>query len=377
MERNTIGSDKEHILYGVGGEAERFIFSNPDMLEKIKFCIDNNRTDFYGIQVCRLSEAKLSGGERILVAAGDEKMYREMKQNLENLGLTEFEDFIWTKVFRKKIVVVNANCHGPALIRYLHLSAVFCNNYMVYPLPMSYEMQEISSNLLKNADVYIHQDIRENNRISYKLSDAYICPQLKHDVIDICIPNFVGIGQWMFPSVTEEAKLLHMLSCDWNVAYRDCVLDEAIHGCKSLAEYKAFWTDYKFDGSEHDQNFDRCMRKLQERQKNWDIEIYDFIKENYRKIPCFVDHTHPSIYVMKEVGRQVAEILKLKDIDDENYVAFLGAAVPIMKDVINHFSLAFEVPYEVKREYLGRYVEDEVDDYIRAYLWWYHQIAVD
>ena len=32
---------EEYILYGVGGEAERFLFCNNDMLEKIKFGIDN------------------------------------------------------------------------------------------------------------------------------------------------------------------------------------------------------------------------------------------------------------------------------------------------------------------------------------------------
>lgn len=79
-----------------------------------------------------------------------------MKQNLEDLGLTEFEDFIWSKAFRKKIVVVNANCHGPGLIDYLQLSDRFCKNYMVYPVKQVHLNDEIPLNLLKNTDVYIH-----------------------------------------------------------------------------------------------------------------------------------------------------------------------------------------------------------------------------
>ena len=270
---------EEYILYGVGGAAERFIFCNGDILEKIKLCIDDNRKEFYKIPVYKLKEAEVNrGGTQVIVAAGDEKIYNEMKQNLINLGLVEFEDFIWSKVFRKKIVVVNANCHGPAVINYLQLSPTFCKVYMVYPVPEIHLNNEIPHNLLKNADVYIHQDIRENNSISYKLSDAYICPQLKPNAISICIPNFVGMGTWMFPSLGGLDRVMHTLTGPWYILYRDYVLDEAVNKCESLDEYRAFWINYKFDSTEHERNFDECMNKLSQREKNWDIKIYEFIK---------------------------------------------------------------------------------------------------
>ena len=206
--------EKRYIIYGVGVEAERFVFCNSDILGKIKLCIDkNDRKEFYRIPVCKLNE--INGNredEQIIVAAGDEKMYFEMRQNLVDLGLIEFRDFVWTKAFRKKIVVVNANCHGPAVVKYLQLSPAFCKEYMVYPVPEIHLNNEIPLNLLKNTDVYIHQDIRENNSISYKLSDAYICPQLKQGVINVCIPNLVGMGKWMFPSLRKVDKVLHSLS---------------------------------------------------------------------------------------------------------------------------------------------------------------------
>ena len=53
---------EEYILYGVGGEAERFVFCNSDILEKIKFGIDNNRKEFYKIPIYKLDEIELTRG---------------------------------------------------------------------------------------------------------------------------------------------------------------------------------------------------------------------------------------------------------------------------------------------------------------------------
>lgn len=371
--------EKHYILYGVGAEAERFIFCNSDILGKIKLCIDkNNRKEFYGIPVRKLDEINCTRrDEQIIVAAGGEKMYLEMKQNLVDLGLIEFKDFVWTKAFRRRIVVVNANCYGSAVIKYLQLSPVFCKEYMVYPVPVIYLNNEISLNLLKNTDVYIHQDIREYNRISYKLSDAYICPQLKQGVKNVCIPNLVGMGKWMFPCLGGLDRLMHSLSGALNVLFRDYVLDEAVNKCETLDEYRTFWMNFEIDSAQHEKNFNEFMNKLYKRERNWDIKISGYIKRNYKKIPCFVDGDHPSKYVMKEVGRQVADILGLDDIDDEYYESEMGIRVPILQDVLNYFDLDFVVSRELAKEYLGKRVEVELDDYIRAYLWWYHKIVIN
>lgn len=374
--------DKKYIIYGIGSEAQQFLFKYIDIIPQIEFCIndlDGDSDEFHKLEVHQLNEVNLNRGEgrQILVAASDEKMYYEMRQNLTGLGLVEFEDFIWSKAFRKKIAVVNANCHGPAVIKYLRLSSDFNKTYMVYPVPEIQLNNEIPSNLLKNTDLYIHQDIRENNSISYKLSDAYICPQLKENAIDICIPNLVGMGKWMFPSLGGLDKLMPTHMGAMNVMFRDYVLDEAVNQCGSFEEYRDFWKNYTYDNTEHENRFNNFMNKLCEREKNWDIKISKFIKENYRHIPCFVDAGHPSKYVMKEIGRQVAGILGLDDIDDSDYKSGLGICVPIMHDVSSYFQLDSEVPLEINNTiFWGKREErrKEEDDYIRAYLWWYHDI---
>lgn len=373
-------TQKKYILYGTGREAEAFLFQNLAVFTEIEYCIDTkHQGTFHGLEIFKLEQISGFDGKEIIVAAGGWETYADMKENLEKRGLREFEHFIWDKLFEKKMILVNANCHGDAIIKYLELSNRYIEQYAVYPLlPIHVnEAKEIPAELLLNADVYIHQDIRQDNPISYKLSDEYVLPRLKPECKCITIPNFVGMAEWMFPSLGGLEKVIHTVNGILYVLYRDSVLDEAVEkGFSTLEEYKAFWIGYQYTEEKLEKRREKGMEKLRQREKNWDIKISEFIVNHYKEIPCFTDANHPSKYVMREVGRQLAAILELDDIDDSEFEPNLGLRVPIMPIVQKYFELNFKVPCEVRKEYIYKRVTAEPDDYIRAYLWWYHEVIV-
>ncbi len=372
---------KKYILYGIGVEAEYFLYQNQDVLQNISFCIDRKDVDtFKGLDVFHIDDVdiyQLINTNYFIVASGREENFVELKKNLCRYGLKEWEHFIWSKAFRRKVVVINANCHGDAVKRYLRQSISFCNNYMIYPISAVHLSEgSIDIDLLRHTDVYIHQDIRKENSISYQLSDEYVQQYLPESVIDICIPNFVGMGKWMYPNIEGLDKVINPGKKPIYVLYRDQVLDEAAKECHTCEEIKSFWRGYKYEESRMENDFLICMNKLKEREKNWDIKIYDYIMANYKIIPCFTDASHPSKYVMKIVGRQIAQIMDLTDIEDEGYEPDMGMKVPVMNSVLKYFQLNFQVPCERRKEYLGKMTVSEVDDYIKAYFWWYHQMSI-
>lgn len=365
---------KKYILYGTGGEAERFLYQNQSMVKNIAFCIDRKKKErFYEWDVYQF-EPRLIKKHKVIIAAGEENIYVEIKRNLTAAGFTEWVDFIWSRAFNRKIVIINANCHGVAIKKYLEQSPVFCNEYFIYPIPAIHlnKDKEISQELLKHVNIYIHQDIREDNVINYKLSDNYIQNQLNKDVIDICIPNFVGMARWMYPNLGKLEKIIESMQGPLYVLYRDEILDEALLKCNSYEEIKKFWLEYEYDDNYYDETFRICMSKLKCRENNWDINISKYIENNYKSIPCFTDVDHPSKYVMGEVGRQVAEILNITDIDDTDYEPNLGLQVPILNSVSKYFKFNFKLPKEQRKSILGKRITSEIDDYIKAYLWWYH-----
>ena len=241
---------KKYVLYGIGVEAEYFLYRNQDVLQNVSFCIDRKDVNtFYGLEVCHLEDVdlpQLIDTHYFIVAAGEDRAFEEIKKELCKYGLREWEHFIWSKAFHRKVVVINANCHGDAVKKYLSQSASFWNGYMIYPT-MAVHLSEgvIDVDLLKHTDVYIHQDIRKENSIGYQLSDEYVQQFLPKGVMDICIPNLVGMGKWMYPSLGGLDKVSNPGKESLYVLYRDWVLDEAAKECHTYEKIKKFWMDYK------------------------------------------------------------------------------------------------------------------------------------
>ncbi len=362
------------VIWGNGQEAERFIFQNRELLKDITCCVTTNGGGiFHGKPVRAFSDLSEDKKERIVVCATSFNVYNEIAEILKTASFVEFLDFIWSRAYGKKVVVVNANCHGSALIKYLNLSKTFNKEYFVYPLSEIHENYEgqIPEELLNNADVYIHQDIRANNKMGYKLSDEYTVCRLKDCCIDISIPNFVGMSHWMFPNL---GKCKHRNNTDF---FQDRILDEAVSSTDCTFEnIRQFWESYDYPDEQLDSLFNNGIEKIKEREKNWDIKVSDYIIQNYKQIPLFVDCDHPSKYLMRYIGRKVAEILKISDICDDYYESGLGLTNPVLPVVRRHFCLEFECPIETKA-FLGVEYDILEDDYIKNYVWWFHDLAFD
>lgn len=380
----TIDKERPIVLYGDRLETEKFLYQNRILIGRVSLCIFNDcdETICHGIPVGEYPGTDQMAEKFVLVTVAEEARYFDIKKRLESAGQEEFKDFIWSKAYHKKIVVVNANCHGEAMINYLTLSKKFRKEYFVYPLPQIQENYEgrISLALLLHTDVYMHQDIRIGNSVSDNLSDEAIEKCLSKSTLNITIPNLVGMGNWMFPALKDLDRVIQTEEEVVYILYRDEILDEAENSIReTVSDIADFWRNYSYADAVLDELWNVNKARLKEREKNWDIKISDFIYENYKSIPCFVDANHPSKYVMKEIGRQTAKILGLTDICDERYESSMGLPIPILPSVRDYFGLNFIVPEERKRDYFGKEVEDrekEIEDYVEAYLWWYHDRVI-
>jgi len=187
---------KKYVLYGASFEAERFLYYNKTILSEVAYCIDRSRKGtFHDIPIRTIEEATDIKKYFVIVTTIWD-FFREIKAELEKRNMREFQDFIWGRLYGKKLVVINANCYKNALEAYLQANDKFRQKYALYPLPTIYENieKELGDDLLKRCDVYIHQDIRKENKYGYKFSDEYTVPLLKEDCLNIVMPNLVGIA---------------------------------------------------------------------------------------------------------------------------------------------------------------------------------------
>ncbi len=165
-------------------------------------CVIDNFVEgtFHGIPIYRLENVWNLKEHFIVVAVAMIGTYNEIKKMLVKRDLKEYQNFAWHYVCFRKIVVINANCHGNAVQEYLRQSKDFNMKYVIYPVEeiQNNKSREIDEMLLSVTDVYIHQDIRSNNKVGYKLSDDYIISRLNPSCLKVCIPNLVGFGKGIF-----------------------------------------------------------------------------------------------------------------------------------------------------------------------------------
>lgn len=303
---------KNYILYGTGWYAEQFLYNFKEK-GKIAYCIDGIKTGtFHGFSIYTLRDAPNIENYKIIVTAVWEN-YIEIKKRLKEIGLTEFREYIWADAFDKKIVVINANCHGEFYKRYLYQSKSFTDEYIIWDVPALHVQKDtcISEDLLKACDLFIHQDIRADNHVGYKFSDEYILPLLKKGCRTIVVPNMVGMGKWNFPTAVRKEYRYGT----WAMFCRDSVLDDAYSKYKNVKDIKKYVSSPDVYPEEKVRElFEACKIRLEEREKNWDVKISDYIFKNYQTEKLFYDYDHASDSVMQEIGRRLCDMLGIRDI---------------------------------------------------------------
>lgn len=366
------------VIWGTKLEAEKVLFLCQVNNIECEYVIDSlEEGKLHGYKVKKFSDLnKIS--YFCVIACSEFDTYNTIKKKLEEKKLVEFNDYIWSKLWMRKLVVINANCHGSAVKKYLESSVEFCEKYAIYPVPEIWqnEKKEIDELLLQNIDVYIHQDIRHNNIISEKLSDDYIVPRLKKDVLNICIPNFVGYGNMCYPYICSGGYATRGTNPTL-IMFQDTLLDDAYKNLKlqkkeiDISDILKFVNAKKLD---LDKYFEEGLEKIRKREQNWDIKVSDYISNHRKDKRLFNDINHPGNGLMKFICDKVISLLGCKIIEYWNFG--MGAEIPrilvdeecpIYKDIRDdntNISLTSR-PFNGYEDYVRQYIWLVYDEYLR------------
>lgn len=338
------------------------------------YCIDKFRTGiFHGLPIYTLASAPDIGKYKIIVTATWEN-YEQIKVQLKEHDLIEFQDFIWMEAFNKKIAVINANCHGVFYKKYLQQSKTFMRKYVIWDVPQLQlrKTTSISDELLSACDLFIHQDIRVNNSYGYEFSDEYTLSRLKPTCQVVTVPNMVGMGKWAFPTAVRKEYRYRIRGVFW----RDTLLDEAYHQHRSIQKIREYISAPNVYPTELITDlFNKCILKLRSREANWDIQISDYILKHYKTEKLFYDEDHAADSVMQEIGRRLCRVLEITDIEGE--VDYLmnweeSFIFPCVKEALG---LKYEETYIRKSRTVDTVFSEkkmDLDEYIREYVWWFY-----
>lgn len=371
---------KKLIIYGAGWNSEKvFFYLAQNNLEKnIEYVVDKNvKGYFHGIPILNsIEQIEVESMKKcLIIVASVWRVYEEIKQILIAKRLQEFEDFVWSGLIGKKIVVTNMNCYKRIIEDCLKLSPSFNRDYTIYPLlPVHLNKSgEICEGLLKSADLLLSQDIKKNNKLGYQLSYEYISNHISSSCKVLMLPNLVGFGEMFFPMMQENAWGYNMDKSSGVFLFnKDMVLEEAWENCasKSIIAIRDYINSYIFDKDMIKQLFEKNIESIQDRERNWSIKVSDFILNNYKKARMFNDYVHPSVLIMRKICKDLYDLLNIVDVDletvDDN-VFWIGM------DMYTYPQIAEILELEWKSDFFkSRYFEGElvgVNNYLKEYFW--------
>lgn len=136
----------------------------------------------------------------MLLVTCEKERYLTIRDELIAAGWEEFKDFKWYKFVDRKVCLINANCHGPVLERYLNMQKPFTDVYAVHPFMAQAQYMKngmhtpLDDNLIHHVDLLLYQHMLPDNIMSPTYSDENVLQKVKSDCQCVSIPNFYPLG---------------------------------------------------------------------------------------------------------------------------------------------------------------------------------------
>lgn len=368
-------------VFGTGLEAVKCIHYLQKKGIDVVYFLNNNCKigQFCGCPVFEPDTEKVRNV--FILVATKELVYSIISKQLEESGLSEFKDYIYYEWAYKKLVLLHGNCHMTIIRLFLLSSGTFGRQYSIYPNPLICENKKgkIENTVLENCDLWVHEDIQEDNGFSYFLSDAYMRKFIRSDTVEVVIPNLFGLGKAFFPQSEgnyRNNKIKNGEDTNGMFPHADKVIDKCVEqGMKKEKIIEFCMRDDAISRNEIKENFRLYIEKMRIREQCWDIKIVDYILENYKKRKLFYDMGHPANEILEVISKGVLERL---GITAESVFADEKLDVheePVYPAVIKTLEMNWDNGL-IRKSPWGKKACNEMDfkEYIEEYLWWCYGI---
>ncbi len=365
---------KDLCIFGCGNHASQVYYRLRRRGYSIKYIFDNYiKKPFYGMEIVKIRN-HIEELDSMYILVTNDLYFKDVKEQLEEYGLKEFNDFIKADAFEKKIVFINGNCYAQLVGIMLRRCDDFNSKYYVYENhPIMFHPNEINTDLLRNCDVFIHQDIQVGNKYNDIFADEMTIPQLKDGCVNICMPNLVGLGMIIYPQTVAVDTISNNM-----FPYRDVIIDDLVKRGYSVDDIVYIICNCSiFSEKILEREFDNIICKFRKREEKWDIKIIDFILDNFKKNKCFVDGSHPTDRVFRKI---VSDILKILGIDygpsrfnEYNRDYFQNGEIIIYPEVARYFGLDYWSKDGELRQYTSnKMCKMNMEEYVREYIFIYY-----
>lgn len=282
----------------------------------------------------------------------------------------------------KQIALIYGNCQTEIIANMLEYNKEFHSRYALLRVPQIHlfrdeeQIKQIfyQNELMKMVDLFIYQNVKENNRFHPLLGVKRILDQMSDRCRKLCIHNIYFDGYFVQYDANEERYFANMDQKDF--PYTDGIVHKLIEEGKTADEIIEIINDTSMMSKEEVlEKCEKSIDNLRQREKYVDVPIVDYIEMHYKEEQLFYTYNHPKNIVIYEYVKRILTELGIEDVDeftrDELNMAFGTLRInnfPVfpcvvnalelekyeMKTRISHVSTEFISMNEYVREYIAR-----------------------
>ncbi len=273
----------------------------------------------------------------------------------------------------KEIAAVYGNCQSLYISQLLCKSNEFKMQYIMCRFTFIQNIVDekktgFDEKYMKYIDLFIYQIAKRDNAFGENLSTECILPLLKENAIKISIP-FIYFNAY-FPQYIKNTRNDDVRRGEGHAPYGDSKIQYyAENGLGIDAIVENLKGDNLFSYEEIQRNLQNTIEALSVREKECDIQILDYILENYKDEYLFYSPSHPTNICQAELAKRILRYLGMDDTlrDYQDLAENDRTEMFIYPSVRKHLELTFE-----KKSFV-LYREDKnegslysfVSDYIR------------
>ena len=247
----------------------------------------------------------------------------------------------------KKCTILYGNCQMRPLSSCLRHNRSFNRDYLIIKIPPFFEYNSPKEKELFEegfwnlCDLLISQRVKNENKISPRLSTECVEKRLRKDAQIIWIPNIYFNGY--FPQLCANGHNVYLNDGDEGLfPIGDKYIDTLEEDGLSTQEILERISNPNFFNSE--EIIGRCehsLKELKKREELCSILMSDYVEENYKKWQLFYSPNHPINKVIYEESRRILEQLGYKNTTIEQFdlKPLVGMDNPIYPSVVKILGL--------------------------------------
>ena len=311
--------EKEIWIFGAGNNGKLFHEKHCKNMN-IKGFLSNyeNEELCMGLPVHRPEDVLGKDSIFIIICSAVEN---EMINQLKRCGLNEFEEFVTSKWFGKRLFIAWGACQVYSIVNMLYKNHQFCNEFCRVSI---FDSKIQKCNHADKQRIYTYGEVCDvlfYNSEGMVDTNKAIVDRYYRDSNVYSIPFYSFQGQLM--QVTEECSeySLRYENIKSHFAYwfiGDAEIEKMLNHNLSKEEIleKISREDY-WDENRIKKKWVLEKRKIAMFDKLSSLKVSDFLQKNYRDIIVFKDGIHFCKELCMELANQLAGILKLEEIDEE------------------------------------------------------------